>query len=109
MCTGHCNEVYHVYAEIDLFRRLMLSSGASPSGTLWMAAPRPLIDSKQSRGLHSQESPSSTMVATDVSKTMFVGSLVTSGADRIRLTTEESDEDATEEWDIEDGTLSPST
>lgn len=72
-----------------------------------MAAPRPLIETKQSRGLRCQQSPSRIIVATEVSKTKFVCCLVASGADNIKLMTEESEDDDTKEWcDTEDEAVS---
>ena len=94
---------YHPQAARDFLSLEMCCSGSSPWGTLWMAASRPLIETKQSRGLCCQQSPSRIIVATEVSKTKFVFCSVASGADNTKLMTEESEDDDTEEWcDTED-------
>ena len=98
---------YHSQAARDFLSLVICWSGSSPWGTLWTATPRPLIETKQSRGLHRQESLSRIIVATDVSRTKFVCSLVASGADSIKLITEESKDNDTDEWcDAEDETVS---
>ena len=57
-----------------------------------MAAPRLPIETRQSRGLHSQQFQSIIKVATDVSNTKLVSSLSASGADKTRLIAEDSED-----------------